>query len=163
MNQAGVKAKQKGFTIVELLIVIVVIGILAAITIVAYNGIQSRAKDARLQAALANKMKAVAAEEVDTQKPPFYDEIRGLCPSSGACPDAGIILLNYFQSTAIEACDGIDYLGTTVGAVNLPGFTDAGELLWAVGYKCGTKIFYIGDKSYAPVTNRREATKALSS
>lgn len=37
--------KQRGFTIVELLIVIVVIGILAAITIVAYNGIQGRARD----------------------------------------------------------------------------------------------------------------------
>ena len=37
--------KQKGFTIVELLIVIVVIGILAAISIVAYNGIQNRARD----------------------------------------------------------------------------------------------------------------------
>jgi prepilin-type N-terminal cleavage/methylation domain-containing protein len=37
-------AKQKGFTIVELLIVIVVIAILAAISIVAYNGIQQRAK-----------------------------------------------------------------------------------------------------------------------
>ena len=37
--------KQHGFTIVELLIVIVVIGILAAITIVAFNGIQTRAKN----------------------------------------------------------------------------------------------------------------------
>lgn len=37
--------KQTGFTIVELLIVIVVIGILAAITIVAYNGIQQRANN----------------------------------------------------------------------------------------------------------------------
>lgn len=36
---------QSGFTIVELLIVIVVIGILAAITIVAYNGVQNRAND----------------------------------------------------------------------------------------------------------------------
>ena len=36
-----------GFTIVELLIVIVVIGILAAITIVAYNGVQARAQDTR--------------------------------------------------------------------------------------------------------------------
>ena len=36
--------KQQGFTIVELLIVIVVIAILAAISIVAYNGIQSRSK-----------------------------------------------------------------------------------------------------------------------
>lgn len=36
--------KQLGFTIVELLIVVVVIAILAAITVVAYNGINNRAK-----------------------------------------------------------------------------------------------------------------------
>lgn len=39
------KSKQLGFTIVELLIVIVVIAILAAISIVAYTGIQDRARD----------------------------------------------------------------------------------------------------------------------
>lgn len=37
------KTQEDGFTIVELLIVIVVIGILAAISIVAYNGVQARA------------------------------------------------------------------------------------------------------------------------
>lgn len=37
--------KNRGFTIVELLIVVVVIAILAAITIVAYNGIQARTKN----------------------------------------------------------------------------------------------------------------------
>lgn len=36
-----------GFTIVELLIVIVVIGILAAITIVSFNGVQNKAKSAK--------------------------------------------------------------------------------------------------------------------
>lgn len=43
-----------GFTIVELLIVIVVIGILATITIVAYNGVQNRANDTAVQADLRN-------------------------------------------------------------------------------------------------------------
>lgn len=40
--------RRSGFTIVELLIVVVVIAILAAITIVAYNGISSRANDAAI-------------------------------------------------------------------------------------------------------------------
>lgn len=44
-----------GFTIVELLIVIVVIAILAAISVVAYNGIQTRAK----ATILANDIKAM--------------------------------------------------------------------------------------------------------
>lgn len=43
MNDVYV-GKRHGFTIVELLIVIVIIGILAAITIVAYNGISERAR-----------------------------------------------------------------------------------------------------------------------
>jgi prepilin-type N-terminal cleavage/methylation domain-containing protein len=49
----------KGFTIVELLIVIVVIGILAAITIVAYNGVQSRARDTRRLQEISSVYKAV--------------------------------------------------------------------------------------------------------
>jgi prepilin-type N-terminal cleavage/methylation domain-containing protein len=50
-------SSQKGFTIVELLIVIVVIGILAAITVVAYNGIQQRALNTTLTTNLANAAK----------------------------------------------------------------------------------------------------------
>jgi prepilin-type N-terminal cleavage/methylation domain-containing protein len=46
--------KQTGFTIVELLIVIVVIGILAAITVTAFNGVQDRSRDARSQADIKN-------------------------------------------------------------------------------------------------------------
>lgn len=64
------KNNQKGFTIVELLIVIVVIGILAAITIVAFNGIQNRGKTASGQSA-ANTIikKAEAANSVATGYP----------------------------------------------------------------------------------------------
>ena len=49
------KTTNRGFTIVELLIVIVVIGILAAITMVSYNGIQNRSKTAAGQQ-LANSV-----------------------------------------------------------------------------------------------------------
>lgn len=40
-----IKTKQQGFTIVELLIVIVVIGILAALVITTFTGIQKKARD----------------------------------------------------------------------------------------------------------------------
>lgn len=41
------KYKDRGFTIVELLIVIVVIGILATLVITTYNGIQEKARDTK--------------------------------------------------------------------------------------------------------------------
>ena len=58
------KRSQPGFTIVELLIVIVIIGILAAITIVAYNGIQQRARETTVKADLANSAKKMANDNV---------------------------------------------------------------------------------------------------
>lgn len=41
--------QRAGFTIVELLIVVIVIAILATITIVGFNGIQNRAKNSAAQ------------------------------------------------------------------------------------------------------------------
>ncbi len=56
---------QRGFTIVELLIVVVVIAILAAITIVSYNGITSRANQSAAKASastVAKKAELFAAD-----------------------------------------------------------------------------------------------------
>jgi general secretion pathway protein G len=66
--------KQSGFTIVELLIVIVVIGILAAITIVAYNGIQSKARDTARITKVKDIAKAIELYYADNGKyPPILD------------------------------------------------------------------------------------------
>ncbi|HEU0266519.1 MAG TPA: type II secretion system protein [Candidatus Saccharimonadaceae bacterium] len=56
---------KSGFTLVELLIVIVVIGILAAITLVAYNGVQNKANDSVVQSDLSTNMKGLALAKVD--------------------------------------------------------------------------------------------------
>ena len=53
------KSRTAGFTIVELLIVIVVIGILAAITIATYNGIQTRAENSKTIQAVSQYVKGL--------------------------------------------------------------------------------------------------------
>lgn len=57
--------KQTGFTIVELLIVIIVIAILATISIVAYNGIQERAKNSQTVSAVSQWAQALRMYKVD--------------------------------------------------------------------------------------------------
>jgi prepilin-type N-terminal cleavage/methylation domain-containing protein len=60
--------RQRGFTIVELLIVIVVIGILAAIVIVAYTGVQDRARQGKVTNDIVELTKAVYAARTTTGK-----------------------------------------------------------------------------------------------
>ena len=74
----NLKTSQKGFTIVELLIVIVVIAILAAISIVAYTGIQNRAKETSSQS-----LAAQIAKKADA-----YYTINGVYPTTLANFDA---------------------------------------------------------------------------
>lgn len=56
--------RSSGFTIVELLIVIVVIAILAAITVVAYNGITGQARQAAMRTATEQAVKQIEAYRV---------------------------------------------------------------------------------------------------
>lgn len=60
------QAKQSGFTIVELLIVIVVVGILATLTIVSYSGITARANTVKAQTNASNVQKVAEAYNADT-------------------------------------------------------------------------------------------------
>lgn len=72
------KTHSRGFTIVELLVVIVVIAILASITIVAYNGIQTRAQNAKTFSAVQTYLKGLAI-------------FKGTDGNDGNYPDSGNI------------------------------------------------------------------------
>jgi len=84
------RAKQTGFTIVELLIVIVVIAILAAISIIAYNGIQSRANVASSLTTLNNYVKTLRLIKADTGTLPTTNACLGpVAAYPSGCADAG--------------------------------------------------------------------------
>lgn len=89
---------QKGFTIVELLIVIVVIGILAAITIVAYNGIQARAENTKTVNSVSAYARAIHSyATINNAYPtnaypclgPAGTKCANITDSVGACNGAG--------------------------------------------------------------------------
>jgi prepilin-type N-terminal cleavage/methylation domain-containing protein len=61
----GVVKNKQGFTIVELLIVVVVIAILAAITIVSYNGINNRAQVSAIASELNQNTKKIMSAAVE--------------------------------------------------------------------------------------------------
>ena len=70
----AIHSKQhKGFTLVELLIVIVIIAILAAISIVSYNGLQKKATEATLMSDLKNASTELEREYSKTMRFPGTD------------------------------------------------------------------------------------------
>ncbi len=79
---------QKGFTIVELLIVIVVIAILAAITIVGYNGIKERADVTAVKSDLsANRKKLMAYHAINGTYPQAQDVRNN---NASTCTNSGL-------------------------------------------------------------------------
>ena len=98
------KKASGGFTIVELLIVIVVIGILAAIVVVAYNGVQKSAQTGSITSELKQWEKLFMA----------YKSINGSYPSPAAAPltdggPGGSVLNYYCLGTGFPPVSGTNY------------------------------------------------------
>lgn len=109
------KKKAYGFTIVELLIVIVVIAILAAISIVAYNGIQARALDSRMKSDLS-----AAANKFE-----LYNVDNGAYPASG--PQAATTQVKFSFSPV-----GQDVLYCSTGSTGFAIFAARNSLVYKV-------------------------------
>lgn len=97
--------RQTGFTIVELLIVIVIIGILATITIIAYNGIQSRARVSSVQSTLESVNKTILNYYAINGSYPYQGSV-GTCLTKG---DTSVVpnLIPDYLSQATQFPDGL--------------------------------------------------------
>lgn len=103
----------RGFTIVELLIVIIVIAILASITLVTYGGIQQRANNATTINSVAAYAKAIQLYAVqngvypDTTGNPCLGPLGTRCINmtdyTGACNNYGSTTANSTFDTAIKS------------------------------------------------------------
>lgn len=104
----------KGFTIVELLIVVVVIAILAAITIVAYSGIRQRAEASALAAELSQVHRTIQTDllkstgtTVDIKVPLAYTTNQGdTALSTPLAAAQNITLYGVFDATNNPAAAG---------------------------------------------------------
>lgn len=79
-----------GFTIVELLIVIVVIAILAAISVVAYTGIQQRATNSSIIASANQTVKLIQAYIAENGNYPFTGSVVCVVPGSSTCTSGDV-------------------------------------------------------------------------
>lgn len=137
-------AKQTGFTIVELLIVIVVIAILAAITIVAYNGIQNRATYNSALTSLTQINRALAT----------YNADKGQYPATGTTSAPGWRYYCGYQSAPANFIPGLSDVTTSIPAAPCKGGANSNDT-WLYGSDgVGYKLVYI-----RPAIN--DDTKAL--
>lgn len=88
---------QSAFTIVELLVVIVIIGILAAIIFLAYTGISQKAIDTSLQSDLKN---ASTILELDKSNDDFYPSTSGSANNNKGLKASSDTILNYAYNIA---------------------------------------------------------------
>jgi len=124
-----------GFTIVELLIVIVVIAILATISVVAYNGIQNRTNDSIIQQDLANFAKKAELYKIDNDHYPTPGSLDALgFKATRSAYDLGYYNLYYCvnpsgsqYSLAGKSKSAIRYYITSEGRGNI----GAGSMSWA--------------------------------
>jgi prepilin-type N-terminal cleavage/methylation domain-containing protein len=108
---AGIKGnivKNKGFTLIELMVVIVILGLLAAVAIFNFINMQMRAKEASVKSTCHTVQLAV--EDFAVQNEGFYAaNLADITPSGDTIIDmlpGGILIENPFTRLATEPVNG---------------------------------------------------------
>lgn len=138
---------ERGFTIVELLIVIVVIAILAAISIVAYNGIQTRAKTNSGQQLASQIVKKF--EAINAVKGSYYSSSAGL---TGAAINAYAALAPAVAEGTVDTPSSVIAASGVSGATGLTsGTATNGTVVAAWGCPAGAEVYYFNYDTNVPV------------
>jgi prepilin-type N-terminal cleavage/methylation domain-containing protein len=114
------KKQDKGFTLVELLIVIVILGILATVTVFAVQGITTRGKETACRADHKTLLTAIEANMADRGVfPTSLAELatNGLLADDGIStnftyvplPAGGPFTSYTLTATALQDCDGVAF------------------------------------------------------
>ena len=147
---------QKGFTLIELMIVVAIIGILAAVALPAYQDYTVRSKMAEVIGFAAAARTAVS--ECAASKGAVTD-----CDAdaSGIDTASTIAASKYITSLTVNSgviTFGLDWteLGASTGTANLvytPNYTAGG-----IGWECGMSV--AADYKYVPTSCRNAVTPA---
>ena len=131
MSLTDIKTKNQGFTIVELLIVVVVIAILAAITIVSYNGITNRANQSASKSIAATVQKKAELYNSEESVFPTAAQLSGAAASK---PYAGLATANFGTPDKDNGKTTVTYTPCGTG----PNYTGATIDYWHYGATGGT-------------------------
>lgn len=143
------RTQQKGFTIVELLVVVVIIAILAAITIVAYNGVTQRAVTSTLQTDLANSYRSLQANQIITG---VYPADASSLKASGG---------NVYQYTVNNSANPPTFCLTATNTKVTTGYNISSVAGAPVQGLCSSHVQNPGGGSSAPVVTVQPSTSAL--
>ncbi|MEP7204877.1 MAG: type II secretion system protein [Candidatus Saccharibacteria bacterium] len=144
-----------GFTIVELLIVIVVIGILATITLVTYNGIQAKAENTKTSTSVMSYSRVVQSYAALNGVYPIANwaclgpsgtRCGNMIDSTGACNGAGGAMYQAAFDTALKTIAS-SISPPSTQSMNCGGKNYGGAWFYSLNGNSGTIMYYLkGDQ-----------------